>query len=178
MTLYDTPQLRQGISFGVRQNTTHWAPLHYTHSVHWPETLLHFRLAYVREVQLTPASSEWTQLCIPKPLLAQSVNLVSVPTQFTLSNQIVPVPWPNAARERATASGMVLQTMTGWLCDDHFLRKYESEHMNDYSKYNIMSQYRFNVVIQVIKIPTKLMWEILVAVYYYDHPLIQKRKSW
>ena len=53
--------------------------------------------------QMTPASSLWTQLCTPKPLSGQSTSRSSVPPQFTLSSQMVPVPWPKAAFVRATA---------------------------------------------------------------------------
>ena len=41
---------------------------------------------------LTPASSEWTQLCEPIGLAGQAASLASVPAQLTLSSQIDPVP--------------------------------------------------------------------------------------
>lgn len=47
---------------------------------------------------LTPASSEWTQLCDPIGLAGQFARRVSVPTQLTLSRKIRPVPMPNRAR--------------------------------------------------------------------------------
>ena len=42
--------------------------------------------------QETPASSAWTQLWIPIGLDGQLVSVLSVPTQFTLSSWIGPVP--------------------------------------------------------------------------------------
>ena len=53
--------------------------------------------------QVTPASSLWAQLWTPKPLSGQSTSWSSFPTQFTLSNQICPLPWPKKARDWATA---------------------------------------------------------------------------
>ena len=58
-------------------------------------------------MQVTPASSLWTQLWIPKPLSGQSTSWSSVPAQFTLSSQICPLPWPKKARERATAPACI-----------------------------------------------------------------------
>lgn len=52
---------------------------------------------------LTPASSEWPQLCTPTPLLVQSQSLGSNPVHATLSKRMGPVPWPNPAKLTATA---------------------------------------------------------------------------
>ena len=41
---------------------------------------------------LTPASSEWTQLWVPSGLAGQSMSLVSVLLQWTLSSHICPEP--------------------------------------------------------------------------------------
>ena len=45
--------------------------------------------------QITPASSLWSQLCIPQPKLGHSESRVSVPLHSTLSSQIEPVPLAN-----------------------------------------------------------------------------------
>ena len=52
---------------------------------------------------LTPASSEWTQLWTPSPLLGQSTSLDSVPVQKRLSNTICPVPSTTALPVRVVA---------------------------------------------------------------------------
>lgn len=52
----------------------------------------------------TEASSVWTQLCIPIPLLGQSVSLSSVPVHATSSSKMGPVPAPNRAKLYAIAS--------------------------------------------------------------------------
>jgi len=53
---------------------------------------------------LTPASSEWTQLCTPSALAGQSTSRLSVPVHWTLSRRMDPVPWPKKAEEKACAS--------------------------------------------------------------------------
>lgn len=53
--------------------------------------------------QVTPASSKWLQLCVPMGLARQSISLVSVPEQATLSSWIGPLPWPKNAWVRAFA---------------------------------------------------------------------------
>ena len=57
----------------------------------------------LRSWHLTPASSLWAQLCVPRGLAGQSNSLASVPAQRTLSRKIVPVPCPNPALVTATA---------------------------------------------------------------------------
>ena len=52
----------------------------------------------------TDASSLCTQLCISSPLLRQSKSIASVPVHPTLSKMIGPVPSPNCAEPKATAS--------------------------------------------------------------------------
>lgn len=48
--------------------------------------------------QTTPASSPCTQLWVPIGLAGQSMSLVSVPEQATLSRRIGPLPCPKKAR--------------------------------------------------------------------------------
>ena len=52
-------------------------------------------------LHLTEASSEWTQLWTPRPLLVQSMRRDSVPVQATLSRTIGPVPGPKRAKLKA-----------------------------------------------------------------------------
>lgn len=52
---------------------------------------------------LTPASSEWAQLWTPIRFAGHTSNLSSDPTQFTLSSQMLPVPWPKRACPKAKA---------------------------------------------------------------------------
>ena len=47
--------------------------------------------------QTTPASSPCQQLLLPHPLCVQSFSSDSFPLHSTLSNQILPWPWPNGA---------------------------------------------------------------------------------
>ena len=54
--------------------------------------------------RVTPASSEWEQLCTPSGLLRQFTSLVSVPVQAKSSSKMAPVPWPKYALDRAIAS--------------------------------------------------------------------------
>lgn len=54
-----------------------------------------------RGSHLTPASSLWAQLWLPRGLAGQAARRASVPAQLTLSSQMIPVPWPNRARTMA-----------------------------------------------------------------------------
>ena len=64
--------------------------------------ILYLRVGEVLSTShLTPASSLWTQLCAPRALAGQLARRVSVPTQRTLSSQIIPSPSPNRARMMA-----------------------------------------------------------------------------
>jgi len=45
-------------------------------------------------LQLTPASSQWRQLCVPTGGWEQLMSINSVPVHRTLSRNIGPVPWP------------------------------------------------------------------------------------
>ena len=58
---------------------------------------------YIPAPHLTPASSEWLQSLLPIALAGQSISLDSVPTHWTLSSQIDPVPAPKNAEERPVA---------------------------------------------------------------------------
>ena len=51
---------------------------------------------------LTPASSEWSQLCCPMGLILHSNREDSVPLHTTLSNRISPLPFPKYAPPTAT----------------------------------------------------------------------------
>ena len=51
----------------------------------------------VGNLHLTPASSEWAQLCVPIGWEWQSMSLLSLPMQTTSSSQIWPVPKPKWA---------------------------------------------------------------------------------
>ena len=55
------------------------------------------------DTHMTPASSECTQLWLPIALAGQSISLDSVPTHWTSSSQIDPVPAPKAADGTAIA---------------------------------------------------------------------------
>ena len=57
---------------------------------------------------LTLESSPCTQLWIPIPLLGQNKRAVSWPVQWTLSNHIDPIPWPNAADWNDTAPELIM----------------------------------------------------------------------
>lgn len=52
---------------------------------------------YVPNEHVTPASSEWPQLCLPMGDFLQSKRSLSVPSHKTSSIQIWPVPWPKDA---------------------------------------------------------------------------------
>ena len=53
--------------------------------------------------QRTPASSPWSQLCVPQPWWLHSPKLLSDPEHPTSSSQISPEPSPNAALATASA---------------------------------------------------------------------------
>ncbi len=75
------------------------------------------RSKYIQfRLHLTEASSLWTQLWIPMPLLGQSNSLLSVPVQATFSRTMAPLPGPNRAKLKAWAP-----TITIVVCEHHSL---------------------------------------------------------
>lgn len=54
--------------------------------------------------QMTPASSEWSQLCTSQVIWEQSFREASAPLHFRLSIRIVPVPGPKKASPRAAVA--------------------------------------------------------------------------
>ena len=61
--------------------------------------------------QMTPASSVWSQLWLPTPMLGQNTSRVSLPEHSTLSSQIGPVPRPKKENEEVTAPAMNVVTV-------------------------------------------------------------------
>lgn len=54
--------------------------------------------------QVTPASSEWSQLCTFQDIWEHSCREASAPLHFRLSSRIVPVPGPKKASTRAAVA--------------------------------------------------------------------------
>ena len=75
-----------------------WFPYMHKHRLPPPCAPLH----------LTPASSLCAQSCKPGGLETHWARFVSVPTQFTWSSRILPIPWPNVASFTATAPSLKL----------------------------------------------------------------------
>ena len=65
-------------------------------------TVMYFS-KYYKPWHLTPASSEWPLEQLTKELCGQSVRLLSLPVQSTLSRWIGPAPEPKWARPKDTA---------------------------------------------------------------------------
>jgi len=64
--------------------------------------------------QITPASSEWTQLWSPIAFAGQSMSLLSFPEQDTSSRRMGPLPSPKEAKSLAMAPTCMNHTLNYW----------------------------------------------------------------